>query len=57
VDGHDHAELAGGPVEAAPQKFEQALVGDATEFLQALTIVAEIHPQHDREAAASEDQP
>ncbi len=31
MNGHDHAELAGGPVEAAAQNFEQALVGDCCE--------------------------
>ena len=50
VDGHDHAELAGGPVEAAAQEFEQALVGDLAELLQELAVVAEVDPQHDGQA-------
>ena len=50
MNGHDHAELAGGPVEAATQKFEQTLVGDPAKLLQELAVVAEIDPQHDRQA-------
>ncbi len=50
VDGHDHAELAGGPVEAPAQKIEQALVGDPAEFLQELAVIAEVDPQHDGQA-------
>jgi hypothetical protein len=48
--GHDHAEMAGGAIEAAAQEFEQALVGDPAELLQELAVVAEVDPQHDRQA-------
>lgn len=51
MNGHDHAEPAGGAVEAAAQELEQAFVGDPTELLQELAIVAEVDPQHDRRAS------
>ena len=38
VDGHDHAELTGWPVEAAAQEFEQTLVGDPLRFVVALAL-------------------
>ncbi len=41
VDRHDHAKLTCGPVEAAAQEFEQALVGDPAKLLQELAVVAE----------------
>lgn len=50
VDRHDHAKLTGWPVEAATQKFEQALVGDPAELFQELAVVAKIDPQHDGQA-------
>ena len=50
MNGHDHAELAGGAIEVAAQKLEQALVGDTAELLQELAVVAKVEPQHDGQA-------
>ncbi len=49
MDGHHHAELAGGSVQAAAQEFQQALVGDAAKLLEKLPVIAQVDPQHDRE--------
>ena len=50
VDRHDDAGQALGQVEGGAQVFEQALVRDAAQILEKVTVEAEVRAQHLRDS-------